>query len=112
MLNLPLPVRSFRGGRPRTQAEREERVESIAFFSPFIFSDSSIGTTTAREVMELLRELHTDGQTIVMVTHDPRVAAQADRVLRMRDGQIAAESRLDAQSDRRRVLSELVELGA
>ncbi len=72
----------------------------------------NLDSSTAREVMELLRELHAGGQTIVMVTHDARVAAQADRVLRMRDGQIAAESRIDATTDRKRVLSELVELGA
>lgn len=71
----------------------------------------NLDSGTAREVMELLRELHGDGQTIVMVTHDPRVAAQADRVLRMRDGQIASESRLDGTTDRKRVLSDLVELG-
>lgn len=72
----------------------------------------NLDSSTAREVMELLRQLHGEGQTIVMVTHDPRVAAQADRVLRMRDGQIASESRLDGTTDRKRVLSELVELGA
>lgn len=72
----------------------------------------NLDSATARDVMELLRELHAEGQTIVMVTHDPRVAAQADRVLRMRDGRIAAESRLDSGSDRKRVLSELVELEA
>ena len=71
----------------------------------------NLDSRTAREVMDLLKQLHSEGQTIVIVTHDPRVAAQADRVLRMRDGQIAAESRLDGTADRKRVLSELVELG-
>ena len=36
------------------------------------------------------------GQTIVLVTHDARVAARADRVITMRDGAIANETRLDA----------------
>jgi putative ABC transport system ATP-binding protein len=36
----------------------------------------------------LLRRLHDGGQTIVLVTHDPSVAAAAGRVVRMRDGRI------------------------
>ena len=40
------------------------------------------------EVLELFRRLHEDGQTIVMVTHSPEVAAGADRAVRMRDGRV------------------------
>jgi putative ABC transport system ATP-binding protein len=40
----------------------------------------------AQEVMALFRRLHTSGQTIVMVTHAPEVAAGAGRIVRMRDG--------------------------
>ena len=38
--------------------------------------------------MELFRRLHGDGQTILLVTHDEKVAAHADRVVRMRDGKV------------------------
>jgi putative ABC transport system ATP-binding protein len=40
------------------------------------------------EILELFRRLHAAGQTILMVTHDPKVAAGADRVLQMRDGRM------------------------
>ncbi|GAA0359569.1 ABC transporter ATP-binding protein [Microbispora corallina] len=40
------------------------------------------------EVLELFRRLHDDGQTIIMVTHSPDVAAGADRAVRMRDGRV------------------------
>ncbi|MBP2702322.1 ABC transporter ATP-binding protein [Microbispora sp. RL4-1S] len=40
------------------------------------------------EVLELFRRLHDDGQTIIMVTHSPDVAAGADRAVRMRDGKV------------------------
>ena len=43
----------------------------------------------AAEVLELLRQLHAGGQTIVMVTHAPDVAAGADRIVRLRDGRVA-----------------------
>jgi putative ABC transport system ATP-binding protein len=42
------------------------------------------------EVLELFRRLHQDGQTIIMVTHSPEVAAGATRSVRMRDGRIEA----------------------
>jgi ABC-type lipoprotein export system ATPase subunit len=38
--------------------------------------------------MGLLKSLHHEGQTIVMVTHDPAIAAQADRVLNLEEGQL------------------------
>jgi putative ABC transport system ATP-binding protein len=43
------------------------------------------------EVLELFRRLHDDGQTIVMVTHSPDVAAGASRSVHMRDGRIVAQ---------------------
>ncbi len=43
------------------------------------------------EVLELFRRLHDGGQTIIMVTHSPDVAARADRQLQIRDGQLAGE---------------------
>ena len=42
------------------------------------------------EILELFRRLHGEGQTILMVTHSPSVAAGASRVLRMHDGRITA----------------------
>ena len=48
--------------------------------------DSAGGT----EVLELFRALHGGGQTILLVTHDERVAAPADRILHMRDGRLTA----------------------
>jgi putative ABC transport system ATP-binding protein len=45
------------------------------------------------EVLELFRRLHADGQTILLVTHDERVAEAADRVIWMRDGRIEPRDR-------------------
>ena len=41
--------------------------------------------------MDLLRELHREGSTICMVTHDPRFARHADRSVRLFDGRIVEE---------------------
>jgi putative ABC transport system ATP-binding protein len=41
--------------------------------------------------MDLLQELHSDGATICMVTHDPRYAHEADRSIHLFDGQVISE---------------------
>jgi len=53
--------------------------------------DSEGGT----EVIELLRRLHTGGQTVILVTHDADVAEAAERIARMRDGRIIDDASLD-----------------
>ena len=52
----------------------------------------NLDTAAAREVVAVLRERHADGQTIVLVTHDMRVASAAERVIAMRDGRIVGET--------------------
>lgn len=56
-----------------------------------LFADEPTGaldSTAAGEIMGILRDLNTQGTTIMVVTHDARVAAQTDRVLYMVDGRI------------------------
>jgi putative ABC transport system ATP-binding protein len=50
----------------------------------------NLDSLMARGVMQLIEELHRDGATIVMVTHDPELALRAQRELRLVDGKIAA----------------------
>ena len=47
---------------------------------------------TSDEILNLFDELHQAGQTIVMVTHEPDVAARAKRVVRMRDGKVQSDT--------------------
>jgi predicted ABC-type transport system involved in lysophospholipase L1 biosynthesis ATPase subunit len=44
--------------------------------------------------MDLLCELHEEGLTLVLVTHDPTVAARADRLITVKDGELVADERL------------------
>jgi putative ABC transport system ATP-binding protein len=73
----------------------------------------NLDSSSARDVMALLRTMHDErGQTIVLVTHDARVAARADRVITMRDGQVANETRLDAtRGDVAATVNRLMQLG-
>jgi putative ABC transport system ATP-binding protein len=70
----------------------------------------NLDTAAAREVVAVLRERHGDGQTIVLVTHDMRVASAAQRVVAMRDGRIVGETR--PASDEGDALSRVVSLDA
>jgi putative ABC transport system ATP-binding protein len=53
----------------------------------------ALDSETTDQIMELFCNLHTAGMTVVLVTHEPAVAAYAQRVLRVRDGRIVADER-------------------
>ncbi len=75
------------------QRQRLAIARALANEPTLLLADEPTGALDSAggaEVIELLRRLHAGGQTIVMVTHDPAVAAAAGRVVRMRDGRIEA----------------------
>jgi putative ABC transport system ATP-binding protein len=77
------------------QQQRVAIARALANRPGVILADEPTGnldTESARQVLALLRDEHAAGQTIVMVTHDARVAAVADRLLVMEDGRITATS--------------------
>jgi putative ABC transport system ATP-binding protein len=53
----------------------------------------NLDSGTAANVLGLIQQLHDDGMTVVMITHDPAVAARATRAVRMHDGAIEAAMR-------------------
>ena len=48
----------------------------------------ALDTATGDAIMALIEELQRDGQTVVVVTHDPRIAARIPRIVRLRDGAV------------------------
>lgn len=68
----------------------------------------NLDSAASREVLSLLRTVRDRGQTMLVVTHDPRVAAAADRVIMLRDGRIADEAALGSA----RAVQHLLELEA
>jgi putative ABC transport system ATP-binding protein len=78
-----------------------------------LLADEPTGNLDSRngaEVMTLLRRFHAGGQTIVLVTHDPKVAGFAGRVIFMRDGQLVDQVQPSTPGDAAAVLSRLVQL--
>jgi putative ABC transport system ATP-binding protein len=71
----------------------------------------NLDSASAGEVVRLLREANADGQAILLVTHDPRVAAAADRVVTLQDGLVVDETRLERGRGATALLSNLIGLG-
>jgi macrolide transport system ATP-binding/permease protein len=60
----------------------------------------NLDSTTGEEILALFRQLNReDGLTVILVTHDPHVASQADRVIRIRDGLIVGEEGLSTPAE-------------
>jgi len=53
----------------------------------------NLDSTTSEEIMRVFADLHREGQTVVMVTHEPDIAAHAERVVVLRDGRVASDVR-------------------
>ncbi|PTT77540.1 ABC transporter ATP-binding protein [Pelomonas sp. HMWF004] len=73
------------------QQQRVAFARALAGEPRLLLADEPTGnldSAMARSVMELLEELHRDGATIVMVTHDPQLAARAQRNVHVIDGQV------------------------
>ena len=76
------------------QQQRVAIARAVVANPKLILADEPTGnldSKNGKEVMELLKELHQEGTTIVMVTHSPRDASYADRIINLFDGQIVNE---------------------
>ena len=75
------------------QQQRVALARTLANSPSIILADEPTGNLdpeTAQSVIDMLKKLNDDGMTIVMVTHDPRMAAQAGRTIRLVEGTICA----------------------
>ena len=78
------------------QRQRVAIARALVNVPKVIFADEPTGnldSTTSLEIMELLTQLHRQGQTIVMVTHEEAVATYAQRVIKMKDGAVIEDRR-------------------
>ena len=76
------------------QQQRVALARALANSPDLLVGDEPTGnldSVAAKEVLGLLRETHQAGQTLLLATHDARVAAAADRVITLRDGQVSGE---------------------
>ncbi len=82
------------------QQQRVAVARALAGSPSILLADEPTGnldSKNAEAVMELLRDLHREGATICMVTHDPRFAAHAERNVHLFDGKVVSEEELQQQ---------------
>ena len=73
------------------QQQRVASARAIAQAPPVILADEPTGnldSASSREIINVLKELHEDGRTVILITHDNDIAAQAKRVVRIMDGKV------------------------
>lgn len=52
----------------------------------------NLDSKSSREIMEILRKLHTEGRTVILITHDDKIAQSAKRIIQIMDGKIESDS--------------------
>lgn len=76
------------------QQQRVAIARAIAAKPPVILADEPTGnldSASSKEILKILKELHRDGRTVILITHDDGIAAQAKRVVRIMDGKIESD---------------------
>lgn len=80
------------------QQQRASIARALAARPPLILADEPTGaldSKTGVEVLSMLKELHQEGKTVVLITHDNKIAHEADRIVRIMDGRIVFDSLFD-----------------
>ncbi len=76
------------------QQQRVAIARAIAAKPPVILADEPTGnldSASSREILQILKELYKGGRTVILITHDNGIAAQAKRVIRILDGKIESD---------------------
>ncbi|WP_270836147.1 MacB family efflux pump subunit [Aeromonas sp. QDB30] len=84
------------------QQQRVSIARALANGGEVILADEPTGaldSQSGKEVMTILKELHAQGHTIILVTHDMAVASHADRIITLRDGRVVEDSSHRATDD-------------
>jgi putative ABC transport system ATP-binding protein len=111
-LGLEGKDRSLPGELSGGEQQRVALARALVNHPPLLLADEPAGSLDSkgtREVMRLLTRFHGRGQTIVLVTHDARLASAADRVICFFDGRIADDADLDDTLTRRTGISGVLE---
>ena len=97
------------------QQQRVAIARAIVGKAPILMADEPTGaldTKTSVEIMQIFTQLHNEGTTIILVTHEPDISTWSERVLRFRDGKITADEtpeKISKENEAKPVLNEKLE---
>ncbi|WP_417829312.1 MacB family efflux pump subunit [Thalassospira sp.] len=97
------------------QQQRVSIARALMNGGDVILADEPTGaldTNSGKQTLDLLRGLHRDGHTVILVTHDHDVAAHAERIIEIRDGEIIRDERTKAPTDIKPETISTKEIGA
>lgn len=80
------------------QQQRVAIARAIAQAPPIILADEPTGnldSTSTEEIMQILKDLHKEGRTVIIITHDNDIAKQAPRRIMIKDGKVESDTRYD-----------------
>jgi len=83
------------------QRQRVAIARALVGHPAILLADEPTGnldSKTSQEIMALIDQLHGQGQTIIMVTHEPDIAAHCDRVIRLEDGKVDSDVRQEGKA--------------
>ena len=78
------------------QQQRVAIARAIAQAPPIVLADEPTGNLdsgSSQEIMDILNELHREGRTIILITHDNEIAAQAKRTIKIKDGKVESDTK-------------------
>ena len=78
------------------QQQRVAIARAIAQAPPIILADEPTGnldSASSKEIINILRKLHAEGRTVILITHDSGVASQAERIITISDGKITGDEK-------------------
>jgi putative ABC transport system ATP-binding protein len=95
------------------QQQRVALARALANEPSLLLADEPTGnldSTNTRDVVRLLEQVHDQGQTILLVTHDARVASAADRVISLFDGMIVDDADVRPATDTKNAIGSILDL--
>lgn len=84
------------------QQQRVAIARAIAQAPPILLADEPTGnldSASSRDIMNVIKNLYEEGRTVIIITHDPGIAAQAKRIITISDGHIVSDKKNNPEED-------------
>ncbi len=85
------------------QQQRVAIARALAAAPPMILADEPTGnldSASSKEIMQILRGLHEEGRTVILITHDNKIAESAKRVIRIMDGKVVSDTAVKKKKEK------------